>query len=72
MKPWVRRLKVIEARASFLCVDEKLDRWIKANMGDSEFSYWDIMKQVPDHLKLACVDRALEQIRSFRVPFQEL
>ncbi|MES2199602.1 MAG: hypothetical protein V4489_05505 [Chlamydiota bacterium] len=61
-------MKLIEAKAASLFIDEKLDNWIKDNLSDSKFCCWDITRKVPDLLKMACVNRGLEQIKALRAP----
>ena len=64
MKLWMNRLQLLETKASSLFVEEKLDRWIESEFKGRGFSYWNIMNTAPDHLKLACLHRAIEELKA--------
>ena len=64
MKLWMNRLQLLETRASSLFIEEKLDQWIESEFGGKEFSYWDIMYTAPDRFKLACLHRAIEELKA--------
>ena len=66
MKPWMRRLLDLEKKSSYLYANDHLDQWIKENIQNSEFTYFDIMFSVPDHLKMICLDKALKQLRELK------
>ncbi len=63
MKVWIDRLIRIENKALTLCINDQLDQWLKDHIQGKNFSYWGILSQVPGHLKMPCLDRAVKQMR---------
>lgn len=66
MKQWIDRLNALEKRTSFLGIDDQLDRWIKEHVQNPDFLYFDILFDVPDHMKMICLDKAMKQLREIR------
>jgi len=70
MKLWIQRLDALEKKASFLRIDDQLDHWIKEHVQNPDFTYLDIMLDVPDHLKMACLEKAIKQLREAKMSKQ--
>ncbi len=63
MKLWLRRLEELEKKAMSLHAGEQLDQWIKEHVQTPEFLYLNILSDVPNHLKMLCLDKAIKQLR---------
>ncbi len=66
MKTWIQRLTTLEQKAISLRIDDQLDHWIKEHVQKPDFLYFDIMLDVPDHLKMICLDKAMKQLKEIR------